>query len=208
MALGQQPSRRTEFHWRIAAALLLCSVACNAVFGVDELVYSSTATASSAPVGEGGAGGSLQSTSVGVGAFGGEAGAGGAGGDSGVGGGGGQGGGGQGGDGGQGGSMIITDPFCDGQFGTLGGYELCSATPTSCKFFRSVLGSNCRETCNNAGTTCLDQYDQGTLKCDEITDLQCDDGFNDVICDCKKGCGTNPVCADGLTCVDGTCLAT
>ncbi len=65
---------------------------------------------------------------------------------------------------------------------------------------------SCGTVCQTHGGECLGMFNnngdcghsQNTYGCDAV-------GFQTAICVCTRGCGGNPPCGNGQTCVNGNC---
>jgi len=76
--------------------------------------------------------------------------------------------------------------LCLAKYGTLGQYELCSSTPTSCTFYVDIGSgkAKCPALCEPLGGTCLQSRD-GSCSDTNHGPEDCDGDHTDQVCTCS-----------------------
>ena len=96
---------------------------------------------------------------------------------------------------------------CDSQYsgGTVG-YYLCAQTADICDFGFNNGQVSCGTVCQTHGGECLGMFNNNGECGHSQTNYGCGSvGFQTSICVCTRGCGGNPPCGNGQTCVNGSC---
>lgn len=73
--------------------------------------------------------------------------------------------------------------LCTTRYSTAAGFDLCTATPTACRFYAQTNGT-CDALCRNLGGTCTESYD-GDCEDTSTTIHDCMFSLGDQVCNCR-----------------------
>lgn len=96
---------------------------------------------------------------------------------------------------------------CDDQYGAVVGYEPCDETASSCTFAMFEPDQpSCAALCGAQGGECIRAEDSDDGTCATSGPAGCESGGHESLrCECSRGCGGGPPCAEAETCVEGVC---
>lgn len=73
--------------------------------------------------------------------------------------------------------------LCTGRYGAADSFQLCSATPTSCRFYVQTDDTSCATLCASFGGTCIDSHD-GNCATTDPPIHDCLRTLGDQVCNC------------------------
>jgi hypothetical protein len=71
---------------------------------------------------------------------------------------------------------------CIARYGTADRFQLCNATPTSCRFYVHTNNSSCEALCTSLGGTCISSHDGDCQTAPSVR--PCSNTFGDQVCTC------------------------